>query len=154
MHCFHVSCAHWLRTKEFSAGEADFCIESICRCSWSLHHAQFPLAVLTHHMLWPVHCKILKLASGARTGTEALQVKETQRLEWRQGGAELLVSSEPRIDVSNGAQFATNAHFLVRPRAANGAAAGCVVCAPLPAVAQYNPIILNSPGTQPVVRRL
>lgn len=105
-------------------------------------------------MLWLVHSKIIKVASGAHTGTEALQVKETQRLEWREGGAELLVSSEPRIDVSNGAQFATNAQFLVRPRAANGAAAGCMVCAPLPVWLNTNPIIRNSLGTQAVVRRL
>ncbi len=54
-------------------------------------------------------------------------MKEAQRREWREGGAELAVSSEPRIEVPGGAQFATSARFLVRPRAANGAAAGCVV---------------------------
>ncbi|KAK9826417.1 hypothetical protein WJX81_002278 [Elliptochloris bilobata] len=75
----------------------------------------------------------LKLPAFVRRaiGTEALQVKELQRREWREGGAELAVSSEPRIEVPGGAQFTTSAHFLVTPRAANGAAAGCTVVATL-----------------------
>ena len=60
-------------------------------------------------------------------GTDALQVRETQRLDWRDGGAELVVHSEPRIKVPGGAQFTTTARFHIRPRAANGDVAGCTV---------------------------
>ena len=50
-----------------------------------------------------------------------------QRLDWRDGGAELVVNSEPRIKVPGGAQFTTTARFHIRPRAANGDVAGCTV---------------------------
>ena len=60
-------------------------------------------------------------------------MRETQRLDWRDGGAELVVHSEPRIKVPGGAQFTTTARFHIRPRAANGDVAGCTVrlCIPM-----------------------
>ena len=60
-----------------------------------------------------------------------MQVRETQRLDWRDGGAELVVHSEPRIEVPGGARFTTSARFHVRPRAANGGVAGCTARPPV-----------------------